>query len=366
MAIHQVAPDTYEQQLDHKLEHLKQQFSALSLPEIDIYTSPVSHYRQRAEFKIWQEDGRAHYAMYEPGEYKKPYIISDFHVGSERINELMPALLEAINSNDLLRKRLFQVEFLTTKSGEALITLIYHRPLDEEWLSVAQQLKAQLHADIIGRSRKQKLLLDRDFVIEKLQVDGAELTYKQVEGSFTQPNAHVCEKMLSWANKHTCNAAGDLLELYCGNGNFTVPLSRHFNKVLATEISKTSVEAAKYNFDHNAVHNVEIARMSSEEFTQAMDQVRPFRRLSHIDLGSYQFSSIFVDPPRAGLDNETLTLSQRFENIIYVSCNPDTLFENLTKLTTTHHIEHFAVFDQFPYTHHLECGVILRRHSLGS
>ncbi|MDN3639712.1 tRNA (uridine(54)-C5)-methyltransferase TrmA [Simiduia curdlanivorans] len=361
MAIHQVAPESYEQQLDHKLALLKRQFATLCLPEIDVYTSPSSHYRQRAEFKIWQENGRANYAMYEPGEYKKPYVISDFLVGSERINQLMPALLDAVNSNETLRKRLFQVEFLTTKSGEALITLIYHRPLDDEWQGLAQQLKAQLKVDIIGRSRKQKLLLDRDFVIEKLQVDGSELIYKQVEGSFTQPNAHVCEKMLSWANKHTHNAKGDLLELYCGNGNFTVPLSRHFSKVLATEISKTSVEAAKFNFAQNGIENVEIARMSSEEFTQAMDHVRPFRRLSHIDLSSYQFSSIFVDPPRAGLDDDTLSLSQRFDNIIYVSCNPDTLFDNLTKLSATHLIEHFAVFDQFPYTHHLECGVILRR-----
>ena len=361
MAIHQVAPEAYEQQLDQKLSLLKQQFSALSLPEIEVYTSPSSHYRQRAEFKIWQEDGRAHYAMYEPGEYKKPYIITDFLVGSERINQLMPKLLKAINADENLRKRLFQVEFLTTKSGEALITMIYHRPLDEQWQTCAQALKNSLNEDIIGRSRKQKLLLDRDYVIEKLNVDNSTFIYKQVEGSFTQPNADVCEKMLSWAQKHCLNAQGDLLELYCGNGNFTVPLSRHFNKVLATEISKTSVDAAKFNFEKNNVNNVDIARMSSEEFTQAMDNIRPFRRLSHIDLGSYNFTSIFVDPPRAGLDNDTLALTQRFETIIYVSCNPDTLLTNLTKLSTTHEIENFAVFDQFPYTHHLECGTILRR-----
>lgn len=361
MAIHQVAPEAYEQQLDQKLSLLKQQFSALSLPEIEVYTSPSCHYRQRAEFKIWQEDGRAHYAMYEPGEYKKPYIITDFLVGSERINQLMPKLLKAINADENLRKRLFQVEFLTTKSGEALITMIYHRPLDEQWQTCAQALKNSLNVDIIGRSRKQKLLLDRDYVIEKLNVDNSTFIYKQVEGSFTQPNADVCEKMLSWAQKHCLNAQGDLLELYCGNGNFTVPLSRHFNKVLATEISKTSVDAAKFNFEKNNVNNVDIARMSSEEFTQAMDNIRPFRRLSHIDLGSYNFTSIFVDPPRAGLDNDTLALTQRFETIIYVSCNPDTLLTNLTKLSTTHEIENFAVFDQFPYTHHLECGTILRR-----
>lgn len=361
MTIHQVAPDNYAQQLQDKTALLRQQFAHLDLPEIETFESPSSHYRQRAEFKIWQENGRASYAMYEPGQYKKPFTIRDFPVGSALINQLMPSLLAAINNSDTLRVRLFQVEFLTTKSGEALITLIYHRPLDEQWQQEAAELKKTLNADIIGRSRKQKLLHDRDFVIERLNVDGSELIYKQVEASFTQPNADVCEKMLSWANRHTRNSDGDLLELYCGNGNFTVPLSRNFRKVLATEISKTSVDAAKYNFEQNNVANVAIARMSSEEFTEAMDGVRAFRRLAHIDLSEYNFSSLFVDPPRAGLDDGTLALASRFDQIIYVSCNPDTLYNNLLTLTKTHSIDHFAVFDQFPYTHHLECGVILRR-----
>lgn len=363
MSIHQVAPDSYTHQLDEKLERLREQFTALSLPDIAVFESPVQHYRQRAEFKIWQQDGTAHYAMYQPGQYKTPFIIDTFPVGSERINALMPPLLAAINNSDLLRKKLFQAEFLTTKSGEALITLIYHKPLGDDWVAEAKQLKVTLNVDIIGRSRGQKILLDRDHVIEKLQVHDQTYTYQQVEASFTQPNADVCEKMLAWAVEHAIDPHADLLELYCGNGNFTVPLSKNFRRVLATEISKTSVQSANFNFAANDVDNVCVVRMSSEEFTQAMDGVRPFRRLAHIDLTEYNFSTIFVDPPRAGLDDDTLALASRFENIIYVSCNPDTLLNNLRTLTKTHSIAHFAAFDQFPYTHHLECGVILTRRS---
>ncbi len=361
MAIHQVAPEHYEQQLSDKLTGLKQQFADLALPGVKIFKSPPAHYRQRAEFKIWQQDGVANYAMYQPGQYKTPYIIDDFPVGSNKINELMPPLLEAINADELLRKRLFQVEFLTTKSGDALITLIYHKPLNDEWQTAALALKDKLGVDLIGRSRGQKLLLDRDFVTETLSVGGRDYHYKQVEGSFTQPNADVCEKMLLWAVEHTSACTGDLLELYCGNGNFTVPLAQNFDRVLATEISKTSVQSAVHNFTANMVDNVDVVRMSSEEFTQAIDGVRPFRRLANIDLNGYNFSTIFVDPPRAGLDDETLALTGRFDTIVYVSCNPDTLYANLQILSKTHDIQHFAAFDQFPYTHHLECGAILRR-----
>lgn len=361
MAVHLVSPERYDHQLAEKVAAIGASFAPLSIPAIEVFDSPPTHYRLRAEFKIWQQDGKAHYAMYEKGEYKKPYIIEDFPVGAELINQLMPRLLDAVNNNDVLRKKLFSAEFLTTLSGDALITLLYHKPLDDSWQQAALALRDSLGVDLIGRSRGQKVTLNRDFVNESLNVNGKAFHYKQIEGGFTQPNGAVCEKMLSWAVSASENASGDLLELYCGNGNFTLPLAQNFNRVLATEISKTSVEAALHNATLNQVNNVAIARMSSEEFTQAMDKVRPFRRLAHIDLDSYEFSTLFVDPPRAGLDPDTLLLAQRFDRIIYISCNPTTLLDNLRELSESHRVERFAVFDQFPYTDHLECGAILSR-----
>lgn len=361
MAIHAVFPERYEQQLSDKQDLLRQEFSEFTLPEIEVFRSAPEHYRQRAEFKIWQEADRAHYAMFKPGEYKKPFKIEAFPVGAKMINDLMPPLLEAINGSEILRKRLFQVEFLTTLSGEALITLIYHKPLEDDWISEARQLKQLLEVDIIGRSRKQKIVLDRDFVIERLNINEKHYSYQQVESSFTQPNAKLCEKMLEWALDAAAPLRGDLLELYCGNGNFTVPLAGHFNNVLATEISKTSVKSAKFNFEKNGVKNARIARMSSEEFSEAMDKVRSFRRLKDIDLDSYDFSTVLVDPPRAGLDEHTTDIVKGFDNILYISCNPETLKHNLNSITQTHEIKRFAIFDQFPYTHHLECGVMLQR-----
>ena len=101
--------------------------------------------------------------------------------------------------------------------------------------------------------------------------------------------------------------------------------------------------------------------MSSEEFTQALNNERPFRRLAEIDLDSYKFSTIFVDPPRAGLDAETEKLVSRFDQILYISCNPETLANNLRQISQTHDIQSVAVFDQFPWTDHLESGVLLQR-----
>ncbi|WP_341939314.1 tRNA (uridine(54)-C5)-methyltransferase TrmA [Marinimicrobium sp. C2-29] len=361
MAIHQVFPEQYEPQLEQKLAQLKRDFARFTLPEIEVFRSPPEHYRLRAEFKIWHEGDRADYAMYQPGEYKKPFLIEDFPVASRLINDLMGPLLSELNADPVLRHKLFQVEFLTTLSGEALITLLYHKRLDEQWEEKARPLKERLNVDLIGRSRKQKVVMDRDYVIEKLQVGEQTFQYQQVETGFTQPNGRVCEKMLTWAVEHSREFGGDLLELYCGNGNFTLPLAQNFRQVLATELAKSSLASAEYNQRLNGVENLTLVRMSSEDFAQALDKVRPFRRLRHVDLDSFEFSTIFVDPPRAGLDPHTTRITQRFDNILYVSCNPDTLRHNLDSITQTHRIKHFAVFDQFPYTHHLECGVVLQR-----
>ena len=360
-----IDPQLYPAQLDAKQARFNKTLEGLRYPEIEVFDSAPSQFRMRAEFRIWHEDGRAHYAMNRAGE-KRPYIIDSFPIGGPLINKLMTPLIDAINAVPILSRKLFCAEFLTTLSGEVLVTLIYHRPVDEEWQETARQLQSQLDIMIIGRSRKQKVVLERDYVLEKLTVDGREYLYQQVESGFTQPNAEVNQKMLSWASsccaiENNSTENNDLLELYCGNGNFTAVLAQHFKQVLATEISKISVRSAETNFAHNKVDNVSVVRMSSEEFTQALNGERPFRRLKDIDLESYNFSTIFVDPPRAGLDDGTLELARRFDTILYVSCNPETLRANLDSLTETHEIVRTAIFDQFPWTDHLESGVLLKR-----
>ena len=101
--------------------------------------------------------------------------------------------------------------------------------------------------------------------------------------------------------------------------------------------------------------------MSAEDFSDAMAEKREFNRLKGIDLKSYNCQTILVDPPRAGIDPNTLKLVQSYERILYISCNPNTLLDNLETLLVTHKIVRFAMFDQFPYTDHTECGVFLTK-----
>lgn len=358
---------SYQQQLDAKVARISAQFAEFHPPALEVFASAEQHFRMRAEFRIWHTEDDMFYAMFErqADQNKKVIRIDEFAIADLSINSVMPLLLEQLKANPLLSHRLFEAHFLATLSGEVLVSLIYHCALTEEWLVAAQPLADALGIKLIGRSRGKKFVLSDEFVVEKLQVAEREYIYKQIESSFTQPNAKVCQKMLHWA----CDVAGeseqDLLELYCGNGNFTLPLSRHFRRVLATELAKSSVYAAQWNIEQNQIDNIQVARLSAEEFTQAYNGERTFRRLqeAQIDMSSYAFDTVFVDPPRAGIDAETLKLLQRFKRIIYISCNPDTLEDNLKQLTQSHDVTRFALFDQFPYTHHVESGVLLEQRT---
>jgi len=365
-------PTQYEVQLQRKTATVEQQLSPFYSGPIHVFSSPKKHFRMRAEFRVWHQSDaaqpRCFYAMFDPEQPKQAIEITDFPIASRAISDLMPILMEKINQSKILMRKLFQIEFLSCSRDEVLVSLIYHRQLDEHWIVAAQELESALNIAIIGRARKQRIVLSRDEVTEQLTVAGENYRYQQKENSFTQPNAAINQQMIGWTcqqiaalQQHDRETTQDLLELYCGNGNFTIPLAKKFRRVLATEISKTSIASAKENCRLNAVDNIDFVRLSSEETVSALRKERPFRRLSDIALDDYRFSTLLLDPPRAGLDDASITLAKTFDTVVYISCNPASLVENLQHLTAQHRVAAAALFDQFPYSRHCECGVILQR-----
>lgn len=358
--------DKYNQQLQNKITNLKILLSDFSLPDLQVFSSPISHYRMRAEFRIWHNGEELYHIMYDK-KTKKRVRIDSFPIASQLINRAMQTILPLLQYNDKLRHQLFQIDYFSTLSGQLLITLLYHKKLDDQWIIEAERLKQQLAeqgiiANLVGRASNQKIAVNVDYVDEVLPIFDKNFSYRQVENSFTQPNAAINIKMLEWAISVTKDSKGDLLEFYCGNGNFSIALAQNFSKVLATEIAKASVYSAQHNIKINNIDNLIIARLSAEEFTSVIKKERQFNRLQGINLDDYQCQTVLVDPPRAGLDDNTLEIIQSYQRIIYISCNPNTLKNNLEQLTKTHHIEHFAMFDQFPYTDHIETGIVLRKN----
>ena len=359
----EIKTEHYGAQLISKKETLIALMEGLDLPELEVFESAPSHYRMRAEFRIWHEGDDLFYAMFDSADPRQPIRVDQFIPASSLINELMPKLLDVIRDVSILRHKLFQVDFLTTTTGEALISLLYHKPIDEAWHEAAVALNELFPAcHFIGRSRKRKQILTRDFVMETLTVHGRKYHYQQVENSFTQPNAGISEKMLEWAMDVTQGCSGELLEMYCGNGNFSIPLARRFDRVIGTEIAKVSVNSATLNIAINGMKNVQVVKMASEDVSAALNGEGELPKpLAQAGMDTLSPSVVLVDPPRAGLDDATVELVRKIDKILYISCNPETLKRNLESLSSTHEVTRFAMFDQFPYTHHVEAGVFLER-----
>ncbi len=373
MPIEYQSSTTVEQQLQNKIQHYSQYVDKYKVNvKTSVFRSPKQYYRQRAEFRVWHEGSQCYFVMTDR-QTRQLVRVDTLEIADLTINKLMQSLLNILNYIDILRQKLFSVEFLVNTYGDAVITLIYHKPLDSHWEKTAEGLQHQLNQDndnnvvnIVGRSRKQKIVVGADYIKSSFMIGGENRLFCHVEGSFTQPNSAINQEMLSWVYEATNTGTGllhdsDAMELYCGNGNFTLVLAANYRRVLATEISKSGINALNWSLKHNAIDNVKCVRLSAEEACQALSNTRPFRRLQEqdIDIDDYNFSILLVDPPRAGIDDKTLEFMKQFQRVIYISCNPKTFAENMEVLNATHSISKFAWFDQFPNTEHIELGAII-------
>lgn len=222
--------------------------------------------------------------------------------------------------------------------------------------------------DLDAQNSAPQNFIEQNLTAQNLDCEKQSLQNSACEGRGAQnssrgqsaPQNSSCEKH---SVRSESSAARDLLELYCGHGNFTIPLAAKFNRVLASEISKSSIANARINCELNGVCNAQFVRLSADELMSAFARRREFERLKGIDIFGYDFSHVLIDPPRAGLEPSVIDFIKNFQNLIYISCNPQTLFENLRSLCVTHEVCRFAIFDQFAHTSHIECGVLLRRRS---
>ena len=199
----------YQSQLAEKTARLAALLAPFAAPPPAVYPSPPTGYRMRAEFRVWHDGDDCYLAMTNAaGERVR---CDSFPPAYEAINRLMPPLMAAIRERPVLRYRLFQAEFHAAQTGEVMVSLVYHHPLDDAWQAEAQTLAAALGISFIGRARKQKIILGHDFVQETFRVGGQDFHYRQYENSFSQPNAAVCAQMLAWACQQSGNPQADLL-----------------------------------------------------------------------------------------------------------------------------------------------------------
>jgi tRNA (uracil-5-)-methyltransferase len=350
----------YDEQLSRKTEAFSDLFKGLVLSETEVFPSKKSHFRNRGEFSARREkSGGIALCMHKKG--GGAISVGLCSAMNERFSGNMRAIADFISDSPALFERFFELDFLASSDGaDMIITLIYHKPIDEKWSEAAKVLSDRFGVSVIGRGKGKKIVIGKDFIAEKISINERRWSYKQIEGAFSQPNGYINRAMIGYIDRLE-PVYGDGFELYCGNGNFTLPLSKKLNKAIAIEVNRNLLGAARENAEENDCSNIFFARMSAKEFANAIYKTRSFKRLKEIDLDSFNFHTALVDPPRAGLDSVSLNLIAGMKRIIYISCNPQTIRRDLEAIMQTHTVTSQALFDQFPYTPHIETVVILER-----
>ena len=318
--------------------------------DIVINLSPPNGYRSRCEFGY----NNAFYTMY--SSEGKILFLDTFAVARPSIQNLMPKLLDEINNSYDLKNKLFQINFRTNRKNKILVSLIYHKLLDDEMKCSANKISNKLNININLRSKNNLYSTHNDLLDD--EIENLETLLFQTDQSFYQPNHFHMPEMIDKAMSFIKDPR-DLLELYCGSGTFTLPLRKIFNKIFASENNRQSIRCLNQSISQQNIKNIFYARLSAEEVSKLFEG-RIFNRMKGIDINDFNFSHILVDPPRAGLDSNVINLIKNFKNIIYISCNYETYIRDIYKLKD-YKIQNIEIFDQFPNTDHLEIVSLLSK-----
>ena len=318
--------------------------------DIVINLSPPNGYRSRCEFGY----KNGFYTMY--SSEGKILFLDTFAVERPSIQNLMPKLLDEINNSYDLKNKLFQINFRTNRKNKILVSLIYHKLLDDEMKCSANKISNKLNININLRSKNNLYSTHNDLLDD--EIENLETLLFQTDQSFYQPNHFHMPEMIDKAMSFIKDPR-DLLELYCGSGTFTLPLRKIFNKIFASENNRQSIRCLNQSISQQNIKNIFYARLSAEEVSELFEG-RIFNRMKGIDINDFNFSHILVDPPRAGLDSNVINLIKNFKNIIYISCNYETYIRDIYKLKD-YKIQNIEIFDQFPNTDHLEIVSLLSK-----
>jgi 23S rRNA (uracil1939-C5)-methyltransferase len=172
---------------------------------------------------------------------------------------------------------------------------------------------------------------------------------------FTQINDSLNPLMVSKALELLdLNSSDTVLDLFCGLGNFTLPIANYCKSVVGVEGSEMMIERAKENAKLNQIENSEFFAANLEEGT-ILDR-----------LGDYQFTKVLLDPPRTGAQCMVQLMDKlKPKTIVYISCNPATLARDSNILVNQkgYRLMAAGVMDMFPHTAHVESIAVFERVS---
>ena len=316
--------------------------------------SPPTAYRQRARLSVWYDrDGRISLGFREAGS-KQLVAIEQCPVLTPVLDSLL-APLQVWLQNLQAKRALAHLELIAAEAGPLLVVR-HTQPLKADDIAALQALAQSRELDVWLQAEASGEL--RNLAAES---GDPRLHYSLPEfdvrlgfhpGDFIQVNGAVNRQMVSQAVALLADTGTSaVLDLFCGIGNFTLPLARRFKRVVGIEGAEPMVERGRENAALHQLDNVDFIAVDLEK------DVRPLaRQLGKID-------AVLLDPPRAGARGAMGLLEQLSpQRVVYVSCNPATLARDAKDLAAMgYSLDALGVMDMFPQTAHIEAMALFTR-----
>lgn len=327
-------------------------------------------YRNKMEYTFGDEikNGEMTLGMHKKGRFMSIVTVDECQLVDEDFNEILKATLNYCKEKGypyyhkkshlgLMRNLIIRKG---ERTGELLVNVVTSSQSEFQGEEYADRLRAlPLTNRIVGILHtvndrvadfvycdKLFVIWGREYYMEEIMT----LKFKVSAFSFFQTNILAVEKLYTEALALIRDLDGKtVFDLYCGTGTITQTLALRAKKAIGVEIVEEAVEAARENAKLNGLENCEFIAGDVLEVLDRLEE-KP--------------DVIVLDPPRVGVHPKALEkiLNYGVKQIVYISCNPKSLVENLSFAEYYgYKVTSIKAFDNFPFTKHIECVALMSK-----
>ena len=359
----------YSAQLEYKTKRVKEALSRIGGLKVDVLpclgmTEPY-FYRNKIQMPYGVDrKGNVVYGFFKENSHEiipvKECVIEDKRASSILwdIKELVKKMNIPIYNEDtgkgILRYVLIRTSYHYNELMVVLVTSTLNFPGQRNFVDALTKLHPEIttivenvnsrHTNVIlGQS--EKVLFGPGYIKDKI----LDLTFEISASSFYQVNPIQVEVLYKKAlNLVDFNKKPVVLDAYSGVGTIGLIASRNASKVISVEINKDASRNAKENAKRNNVNNIEFYCDDASDFIE--------RYSDPLDI-------VIMDPPRKGSDERFLSvlMNKKVKQIIYISCDPETLARDLKYLSKQYSVDYVQPVDMFPMTAHVEAVCLLTK-----
>jgi len=298
--------------------------------------------------------------------------IDDCMICDEKANKIIESVKKLVNKYKVsifderaLKGSLRHLLIRTSNTGEIMLVLVTGSSMikngeqfindiikyNPEISTIVQNINNKHTSMILGE--RNIVLYGKGYIIDTL----LGLSFKISPQSFYQVNKRQTEILYSKAiEAANLNKNEVLLDAYCGTGTIGLLMASKAKEVIGVELNKAAIKDAINNARYNKINNVNFIGDDASNY------------LNKLAKNNCKLDVVVMDPPRSGSDDKFMKSLIRIgpKRIVYVSCNPLTLKENLTFLSKFYKVNSIQPVDMFPYTDHVETVVKLERKDVKS